>query len=175
MVSLHYIGFSDDHRILIGFLLILLFTLGVSWQIKDNANIFIPLCISPAVLLAVERCNNDLIIFLLLFLVVKFALSEKKLYLIAGHLLLYFIIALKYYPVAFSVIFLFRKQKLYRKFIHISAPIIFFCYGFVTAGIIFRYKKTQFQNQLCIFIWILSFNSLISHITGLKIEASFSF
>ena len=171
---LHYIGFSDDHRILIGILLIMFFTLGVSWQIKDNANIFIPLCISPAVLLAVERCNNDLIIFFLLFLVVKFALSEKKLYLLAGHLLLYVIIALKYYPVAFSVIFLFRKQKLYRKFIHISSPIIFFllwiCYCWNNLQI---QKNTIPEPGYVSSFGFFPFNSLISHITGLKIEVSF--
>lgn len=171
---LHYIGFSDDYRILIGLLLILFFALGVSWQIKDYTNLFIPLCISPAVLLAVERCNNDLIIFFLLFLVVKFALSEKKHCVLVGHILLYVTIALKYYPVAFSVIFLFRKQKFHKKFIHVSAPIIFFL-----TWIYYCWNNLQIQKNTIPEPGYVSsfgfspFNSLISHTTGLKLEVSF--
>ena len=171
---LHYIGFSDDYRILIGLLLILFFALGVSWQIKDYANLFLPLCISPAVLLAVERCNNDLIIFSLLFIVVKFALSEKKHWILVGHILLYALIALKYYPVALSVIFLFRKEKLYRKLFHISAPIIFFllwiCYCWNNLQI---QKNTIPEPGYVSSFGFSPFNSLISYTTGLKIEVCF--
>lgn len=171
---LHYLGFSDEHRLLIGFLLILFFALGVSWQIKDSANLFIPLCISPAILLAIERCNNDLIIFLLLFLVVKLALSEKNHWVLAGHILLYVLIALKYYPVAFSVIFLFSKENLYKKFIHISAPIIFFllwiCYCWNNLQI---QKNTIPEPGYVSSFGFFPFNSLISHMTGLKLEVSY--
>lgn len=171
---LHYIGFSDDHRILIGLFVILLFGFGVGWQIKDNLNLFIPLLISPAVLLAIERCNNDLIIFLLIFLVVKLALSEKGQWVWAGHLLLYIGIALKYYPVAFCVIFLFRREKLYKKFMHLSAPLIFFF-----LWIYYCWNNLQIQKSTipepgyaCSF-GFSPFNSLTSHVTGLTYEVCF--
>ena len=96
--------------------------------IKRSFNIFLPFVLSPAILMAIERCNNDIIIFLLLLIAGKLSLSKNKSQLIISHLLLFIAIGLKYYPVAFASIYLCRHEKLSKTLFHLSIQIIFFIF-----------------------------------------------
>lgn len=122
----HYLGFSDEHRFLIGIITLIIFGVAVSWLSKKKLFLFFLFLCSPAVLLAVERCNNDVILFLLLLLTAKLTLSKNYKLIIIAHLILVFCTALKYYPVAFSVIFLLRNDDLKIKLRNLTIHIVFF-------------------------------------------------
>ena len=91
----HYLGWSDTHRIIIGLLILICFSFAVSSLLKDHLIYSIPFVFSPAILMAIERCNNDIIIFLLLLIVGKLSLSKNKSQLIISHLLLFIAIGFK--------------------------------------------------------------------------------
>lgn len=124
----HYFGFNDHYRVYIGIFLIIFFAILVSWQIKDKPLFFLPLLCSPSIMFALERCNSDILIFILVFISCKLCLSKKIKWFWIGHLLLSFSIALKYYPVAAAIIIFFRKEKLHIRFILFSTQIIFFLF-----------------------------------------------
>ena len=122
----HYLGFSDEHRFFIGIVTLFIFGVAVSWLSKKKLFLFFLFLCSPAVLLAVERCNNDVILFLMLLLTAKLTLSKNNKLLLIAHLILVFCTALKYYPVAFSVIFLLRNDDLKIKLKNLAIHIVFF-------------------------------------------------
>lgn len=122
----HYIGFSDSNRTFIGLSLLIIFISATGTILSKNKVYGLFFIMSPAFLLAIERCNNDLIIFtLLLFPILK--IRDRSLIItIVSHLILIFCIALKYYPIASSVIFFFRDETFKKKLIHISIQSTFF-------------------------------------------------
>ena len=75
--------------------------------------------ISLPVILAIERANSDILIFLMMYLISKY----KNLFL--SHILIIFSTLCKFYPICFGVIFLF--QKIVKKiFLNISITAFFF-------------------------------------------------
>ena len=137
-----YIGFSDNYRFEIGILILILTSSTVALLSRKKEIRLLIFACSPAIMLAIERCNNDLIIFILLPLVCFFALSDKKILVILGHCLLFFATCLKYYPVAFSIIFLFRKGAFSINLKHIIVQIILF---FLLITVI--WQDLQFQRN----------------------------
>ena len=79
--------------------------------------------ISLPVILAIERANSDILIFLMMYLISKY----KNLFL--SHILIIFSTLCKFYPICFGVIFLF--QKIVKKiFLNISITAFFFYFIF---------------------------------------------
>ena len=74
----HYFGFSDQYRLFIGIITLIIFSIAVAWLTKKKLLLFVLFLCSPAVLLAIERCNNDVILFLMLLLTAKLAFSKSN-------------------------------------------------------------------------------------------------
>ena len=90
--------------------------------------------ISLPVILAIERANSDILIFLMMYLISKY----KNLFL--SHILIIFSTLCKFYPICFGVIFLF--QKIVKKiFLNISITAFFFILFFIH----------QYENLIQIF------------------------
>ena len=90
--------------------------------------------ISLPVILAIERANSDILIFLMMYLISKY----KNLFL--SHILIIFSTLCKFYPICFGVIFLF--QKIVKKiFLNISITVFFFILFFIH----------QYENLIQIF------------------------
>lgn len=166
----HYLGFSDEHRFLIGIVTLIIFGVAVSWLSKKKLFLFFLFLCSPAVLLAVERCNNDVILFLMLILTAKLTISKNNKLLLIAHLILVFCTALKYYPVAFSVIFLLRNDDLKIKLKNLAIHIVFF---FV--WIFLSWENLQLQKHIIPdpgYAWSFGISpmfTLFTHLTGSKI------
>ena len=139
---LKYIGFSEINRCLIGFISIFLFLISIIFLVKRNICIFLLLICSPAVLLAIERCNNDIIIFLLLLSLTPLAISKSKTKFIISHILLFLAIMLKYYPVAYSVVYLLRSDTLSNRLKSLVIQCVFFI-----SWIIFCWEDLQIQKS----------------------------
>ena len=122
----HYLEFSDSNRVFIGISILSIF-IGATGTILSKNKIYgLFFILSPAFLLAIERCNNDLIIFILL-LFPTFKIKDTKLLpTIASHLFLILVVSLKYYPIACVLIFFFRNEKLRLRLLHISIQCTFF-------------------------------------------------
>ena len=168
--SFHYLGFSDEHRFLIGIVTLFIFGVAVSWLSKWKTFLFFLFLCSPAVLLAVERCNNDVILFLMLLLTAKLAFDKNNKSHIIAHLILFFCTALKYYPVAFSFIFLLRNDDLKFKFRNLVVHIVFF---FV--WIFLSWQNLQLQKHIIPdpgYAWSFGISpmlTLFAHLTGSKV------
>jgi hypothetical protein len=122
----HYIGFSDSNRVLIGISILSIFVGATGTILSKNKICGLFFIMSPAFLLAIERCNNDLIIFILLLFPVLKIRDRNLLTTIVSHLILIICVSLKYYPIAAAIIFFFRDETLKRKLIHISIQSTFF-------------------------------------------------
>jgi len=168
--SFHYLGFSDEHRFFIGIVTLFIFGVAVSWLSQKKLFLFFLFLCSPAFLLAVERCNNDVILFLMLLLTAKLTLSKNNKLLSIAHLILVFCTALKYYPVAFSVIFLLRNDDLKIKLKNLAIHIVFF---FV--WIFLSWENLQLQKHIIPdpgYAWSFGISpmfSLFAHLTGSKL------
>ena len=116
---LGYTGLTQDHSKFAAILLMsFFFLLSIRILRPENGNEFLlsaMLLLSPAVLLGVERGNNDLIIFILLGLAV-FSLNNKNNLLdLIAYFFLFLASILKFYPIASFLIFV-RIIKDYKKF-----------------------------------------------------------
>ena len=116
---LGYTGLTRDHSKFAAILLMsFFFLLSIRILRPENGNEFLlsaMLLLSPAVLLGVERGNNDLIIFILLGLAV-FSLNNKNHLLdLIAYFFLFLASILKFYPIASFLIFV-RIIKDYKKF-----------------------------------------------------------
>lgn len=166
----HYIGFSDEHRFFIGIVTLFIFSCAVAWLSKKKIFLFALFLCSPAVLLAVERCNNDVILFLMLLLTAKLTFCKNNKLLIIAHLILIFSTALKYYPVAFSIIFLLRNDDLKIKLSNLTLHVVFF---FV--WIFFSWENLQLQKHIIPdpgYAWSFGVSqmfTLSAHLTGSKV------
>ena len=165
-------GFADSNRILIGISALIAFAASSAWLIKDHlCNSLLFLC-STALLLAIERCNNDLFIFLLLFLAGLLATRKGTQCLFACHIIIIVATALKYYPVAFSLIFLFREGGLIRNLRHIALQAIFFF-----AWILYIRDDLLFQKLIIPdpgYAWSFGINHFIT-ITNLTLNTNSTF
>lgn len=163
----HYLGFSDQYRLFIGIITLIIFSIAVAWLSKEKLFLFVLFLCSPAVLLAIERCNNDVILFLMLLLTAKLAFSKSKDSAIFAHLILLFCTALKYYPVAFSIIFLLRNDELKIKLRNLIIHVVFF---FV--WIFCSWENLQIQKHIIPdpgYAWSFGISpmfTLLTHLTG---------
>jgi len=107
-----FTGLGVKDAIWLGYILISLFICqSVSLLRKTNLlNLIIgSLCIfNPNVLLAIERCNDDIIIFLFCF-GLPYLISKNHFYNSIGIVIVWFLSALKYYPIALYLIFISKK------------------------------------------------------------------
>ena len=122
----HYVGITDEYRIFIAVFLITMFAISIGFLIKDKIWVCFPFLCSPAVLFAIERCNSDIVVFILIFVCYKLCLCKDRKSYFLGHLILFFAVALKYYPIAFSVVLLFRKEEIIFRLFHFLFQIILF-------------------------------------------------
>ena len=108
--SLFFLGLNQTHTTLMGILFIALFIVGVFLfvgRINHLTAIFLALALfSPAVLFAVERGNNDLLIFFIL----SAALATLKVSPFASILLTNLAVILKLFPL-FGVLYLLKDDK----------------------------------------------------------------
>ena len=166
----HYLGFSDQYRLFIGITTLIIFSIAVAWLTKKKLFLFVLFLCSPAVLLAIERCNNDVILFLMLLLTAKLAFSKSNKLPIFAHLTLFFCTALKYYPVAFSIIFLLRNDDLKIKLRNLTIHIVFFF-----AWIFYSWENLQIQKHIIPdpgYAWSFGISpmfTLFTHLTGSKV------
>ena len=166
----HYLGFSDQYRLFIGIITLIIFSIAVAWLSKKKLLLFVLFLCSPAVLLAIERCNNDVILFLLLLLTAKLAFSKSNKLPIFAHLTLFFCTALKYYPVAFSIIFILRNDDLKTKLRNLTIHIVFFLCGFFCS-----WENLQVQKHIIPdpgYAWSFGISpifTLFTHLTGSKV------
>jgi hypothetical protein len=116
---LGYTGITRDHSKFAAMLLMsFFFLLSIRILRPENGNEFLfsaILLLSPAVLLGVERGNNDLIIFILLGLAVFFLNNKNRLINLFAYFFLFLASILKFYPIASLLIFV-RIIKDYKKF-----------------------------------------------------------
>ncbi len=110
---LHYWGIGQKHTIPLAILFISAFLTTLFVFIKKlrfiNGIIWSMVIISPPVILSIERCNNDLIIFTLLAISIHL-LNKKNIANYWGYLLILFGTFLKLYPV-FALVTIFREFK----------------------------------------------------------------
>jgi len=107
---LYSAGINQGHTTYLGIGLIFLFLVGVSLPFPRISNIslvsILAVVLSPAVLLGIERANNDLLIFFLLALAV---VSVNRRHILSASLILFSFI-LKFYPL-FGLLILLRKKR----------------------------------------------------------------
>ena len=161
----HYVGFSDANRIYIG-IFILAGVMGVTAIVlQNNVRYSIFFIISPVFLLAIERCNNDLVILLLLIVPLFLILKSNILSSFISHIFLIFLVALKYYPIACCIIFLFRRESIKKRLFHILLQIAFF-----TCWIMYIKNDLILQRNVIPnpgYSWSFGFNSLTSFLANL--------
>ena len=116
---LGYFGINLDHSNIIATLMAaFFFLLCIGILRPDNGKEFLisaMLLLSPAVMLGVERGNNDLIIFILLGLAVFFLNHKMRALDFVAYFFLFLASMLKFYPIASFLIFV-RIIKDYKKF-----------------------------------------------------------
>jgi len=110
-------GIGDQHTFLIGILIDILFFLSLFSLIKrinalESAVYSLVVC-SPSVMLAVERGNNDIIIFALLSIVIALSRRNTRLSSIASMFLVLAASFLKFYPIMAVIIFLKERPKVF--------------------------------------------------------------
>ena len=156
----HYVGFSDANRLYIGFFLIVSVMGVAAFILQNNIRFSILFIVSPVFMLAIERCNNDLIILLLLIVPLLLVLKTNLISTLITHLFLFLLVALKYYPIACCIIFLFRKESIKKKIIS-----CFITNGLFTFWIIYVKNDLILQKDTIPdpgYSWSFGFNSLIS-------------
>lgn len=166
----HYLGFSDEHRFFIGIVTLIIFSSTAAWLSKKKLFLFSLFLCSPAVLLAVERCNNDIILFLMLLLTAKLTLSENNKLQIIAHLILIFCTALKYYPIAFCIIFLLRNDDLKIKLRNLTIHFVFFFVWIFCSWEILQLQKHIIPDPG--YAWSFGISpmfTLLAHLTGSKV------
>jgi len=142
---LGYTGMTQDHSKFAAILLMsFFFLLSIRILRPENGNEFLfsaMLLLSPAVLLGVERGNNDLIIFILLGLAVFFLNNKNRLLDLIAYFFLFLASILKFYPIASFLMFV-KIIKDYKKFwIFALFSILFFGVYAVFSFSDFQYLK----------------------------------
>ncbi len=118
-----FLGISVNDAIWIGSILISLFILQSISLLRETKLIFLmlgALCIfNPNILFAIERCNDDIIIFIFCF-GLPYLISRNHVLNSIAICLIWFLTALKYYPFILYTFFIFNriaKLKIYLFFI----------------------------------------------------------
>ena len=143
--------------IIMNFLFIYVFISFFNYKKSLKNYTFFFFVLSAPFLLAVERANNDILIFLIIFLVSKYRS------LLISHILILLGALSKFYPVCFGIIFLFKKEikKILINLLLLSLFIsIFIFFQFESLIKIFN-TQTQFSAGN---VYAFSFQSLIKTI-----------
>ena len=144
---LGYTGLTRDHSKFAAVLLMsFFFLLSIKILRPENGNEFLlsaMLLLSPAVLLGVERGNNDLIIFILLGLAVFFLNSKSRPLDLIAYFLLFLTSILKFYPIASFLIFV-RIIKDRKKFWMLA----FFSIIFFGVYVAFTFSDFQYLKDI---------------------------
>jgi len=143
--------------IIMNFLFIYVFISFFNYKKSLKNYTFFFFVLSAPFLLAVERANNDILIFLIIFLVSKYRS------LLTSHILILLGALSKFYPVCFGIIFLFKKEikKILINLLLLSLFIsIFIFFQFESLIKIFN-TQTQFSAGN---VYAFSFQSLIKTI-----------
>ena len=143
--------------IIMNFLFIYIFISFFNYKKSLKNYTFFFFVLSAPFLLAVERANNDILIFLIIFLVSKYRS------LLTSHILILLGVLSKFYPVCFGIIFLFKKEikKILINLLLLSLFIsIFIFFQFESLIKIFN-TQTQFSAGN---VYAFSFQSLIKTI-----------
>ena len=143
--------------IIMNFLFIYVFISFFNYKKSLKNYTFFFFVLSAPFLLAVERANNDILIFLIIFLVSKYRS------LLTSHILILLGVLSKFYPVCFGIIFLFKKEikKILINLLLLSLFIsIFIFFQFESLIKIFN-TQTQFSAGN---VYAFSFQSLIKTI-----------
>ena len=143
--------------IIMNFLFIYIFISFFNYKKSLKNYTFFFFVLSAPFLLAVERANNDILIFLIIFLVSKYRS------LLTSHILILLGALSKFYPVCFGIIFLFKKEikKILINLLLLSLFIsIFIFFQFESLIKIFN-TQTQFSAGN---VYAFSFQSLIKTI-----------
>ncbi|BBD69186.1 hypothetical protein NIES4072_34850 [Nostoc commune NIES-4072] len=137
-LSLTNLGLSSSHTILLGTSIIIIFLVMVLISIKNlnfaEGLIYSLVLCSPAVMLGIERANNDLIIFIILSISLLLINSSQIIWRLTSYLLLLFAAILKIYPI-FALSLILRESR--RKFFIITT--------FLT-GVFVSYLIAEFNN-----------------------------
>ena len=114
-----FTGLKVDDAIWLGNILISSFIFQSISLLRKTKLIFLilgSLCIfNPNVIFAIERCNDDIIIFLFCFLI-PYLISKNHFYNSISIFIIWFLSALKYYPLSLYLFFItknFAKSKIY--------------------------------------------------------------
>ena len=144
---LGYTGLTRDHSKFAAVLLMsFFFLLSIKILRPENGNEFLlsaMLLLSPAVLLGVERGNNDLIIFILLGLAVFFLNNKSRPLDLIAYFLLFLTSILKFYPIASFLIFV-RIIKDRKKFWMLA----FFSIIFFGVYVVFTFSDFQYLKDI---------------------------
>ena len=143
--------------IIMNFLFIYIFISFFNYKKSLKNYTFFFFVLSAPFLLAVERANNDILIFLIIFL------ASKYRSLLTSHILILLGALSKFYPVCFGIIFLFKKEikKILINLLLLSLFIsIFIFFQFESLIKIFN-TQTQFSAGN---VYAFSFQSLIKTI-----------
>ena len=107
-----YTGLGVKDSIWLGYILISLFILQSVFLLRKTTSCFLIIggfCIfNPNVLLAIERCNDDIIIFLFSF-GLPYLISKNHYFNSIAISIVFFLSALKYYPLTLYLIFISKK------------------------------------------------------------------
>ena len=143
--------------IIMNFLFIYIFISFFNYKKSLKNYTFFFFVLSAPFLTAVERANNDILIFLIIFLISKYRS------LLTSHILILLGVLSKFYPVCFGIIFLFKKEikKILINLLLLSLFIsIFIFFQFESLIKIFN-TQTQFSAGN---VYAFSFQSLIKTI-----------
>ena len=143
--------------IIMNFLFIYVFISFFNYKKSLKNYTFFFFVLSAPFLTAVERANNDILIFLIIFLISKYRS------LLTSHILILLGVLSKFYPVCFGIIFLFKKEikKILINLLLLSLFIsIFIFFQFESLIKIFN-TQTQFSAGN---VYAFSFQSLIKTI-----------
>ena len=143
--------------IIMNFLFIYVFISFFNYKKSLKNYTFFFFVLSAPFLIAVERANNDILIFLIIFLVSKYR------NLIISHILILFGALSKFYPVCFGIIFLFKKdiKKILINLALLSLFISIFIFFQLESLIKIFNIQTQFSAGN---VYAFSFTSLINTI-----------
>ena len=143
---LGYLGLNLEHAVPLGILFIILMVLGTLLFIKPRTwsqmiAAYLAIC-SPSVLFAVERGNDDLVIFVFL-LTVPIFLAKNTLW---GNTVAFCLISLvgpaKYYPFAAYILFAHPQKTNRQAFFWLTSSITF-----ITAFFLVTYKEILFLSS----------------------------
>ncbi len=136
-------GLNVNDAIWLGNILISFFLLQTISLLRETKLIFLilgGLCIfNPNILFAIERCNDDIIVFLFCFLV-PYLISKNYIFNSIAIFIVWFLTALKYYPIVLNLFFISKNIPKLKKY-------LFLIVGLNISWLIFSFKEILFIKK----------------------------